>query len=169
MWIFKIFKNRILMEANFLKKPYIVSHEVPQKIWARSVKPFWRFLNTNKHHNTNTRQGVHKLWSNIQIFIFIFDVVYNWSISLLPPIVQWSNWYILFIFFFNIILIGHYPGIHCSTVYTYNVTYTYLACLCVCVCVFNKRLNRSSPISHDPGYGLWIQTNTKNPNIYIYI
>ena len=47
-----MFKNRILMEANFWKfdhhRPSLRSRDVPQKIWARSVKPFWRLLDTNK-------------------------------------------------------------------------------------------------------------------------
>ena len=29
-------------------KPSLGSHEVPHKIWARSLQPFWRLLDTNK-------------------------------------------------------------------------------------------------------------------------
>ena len=42
-WIFKIFKNRILLEAYFLK------FDNPQKSWARLVQSFWRLLDTNRH------------------------------------------------------------------------------------------------------------------------
>ena len=44
-WIFKIFKNRILLEANIWKsiihKPSKGFREVAHKIWAWSVQPFW--------------------------------------------------------------------------------------------------------------------------------
>jgi len=30
------------------------SHDVPQKIWARSVQPFWRLLDTNKQTDKQT-------------------------------------------------------------------------------------------------------------------
>ena len=44
-WIFKIFKNRILLEANIWKsiihKPSLGFREVAHKIWAWSVQPFW--------------------------------------------------------------------------------------------------------------------------------
>ena len=47
----KFNENRILMEANFeiliIHKPSLDSLDVPQKIWARSVQPFWRLLDTN--------------------------------------------------------------------------------------------------------------------------
>ena len=43
LWIFKIFKNRILLETNFEKsmihKPSQGSPEVPQKMRARAVQP----------------------------------------------------------------------------------------------------------------------------------
>ena len=34
--------------------------DVPQKIWARSVQPFWRLLNTNKHHNKQKNKQTDK-------------------------------------------------------------------------------------------------------------
>ena len=55
-WIFKIFKNlmtiefwwRQIFEILIFHKPSLGSLDVPQKIWARSVQPFWRLLDTNK-------------------------------------------------------------------------------------------------------------------------
>ena len=34
-----------------IHKPSLGSLDVPQKIWARSVQPFWRLLDTNKQTN----------------------------------------------------------------------------------------------------------------------
>ena len=39
---FRWFQNSII------HKPVLGSREVPNKIWARSVQPFWRLLDTNK-------------------------------------------------------------------------------------------------------------------------
>ena len=39
-----------------INKPSLWSRDVPQKIWARSVQPFLRLLNTNKQTNTKTSQ-----------------------------------------------------------------------------------------------------------------
>ena len=41
-WWRQIFKNL------FIHKPSLRWRDVPQKIWARSVKPFWRLLDTKK-------------------------------------------------------------------------------------------------------------------------
>jgi len=76
-WIFKIFKNfmkiefwwRQIFEILIFHKPSLWSRDVPQKIWARSVQPFWRLLDTNKQTNKQTdrqakfiyRYGIYKL------------------------------------------------------------------------------------------------------------
>jgi len=54
----RIFKNLIFFRKlktfkthffkNFIHKPSLWLRDVPQKIWARSVQPFWRLLDTNK-------------------------------------------------------------------------------------------------------------------------
>ena len=43
-----------IFENFMLHKPYLRPHEVPQKIWARSVQPFWRLLDTNKQTDKQT-------------------------------------------------------------------------------------------------------------------
>ena len=37
-----------------IHKPSLGLREVPQKIWAQSVQPFWRLLDTNKQTNKRT-------------------------------------------------------------------------------------------------------------------
>ena len=39
---------RQIFEILIMHKPSLWSLDVPQKIWARSVQPFWRLLDTNK-------------------------------------------------------------------------------------------------------------------------
>ena len=39
---------RQIFEILIIQKPSLWWRDVPQKIWARSVKPFWRLLDTNK-------------------------------------------------------------------------------------------------------------------------
>ena len=55
---FKIFKSRILMEANFCKFDYPLTFpgvtEVPLQIWARSVQLFGRLLDTNGQTDRQT-------------------------------------------------------------------------------------------------------------------
>ena len=51
--------NRILLcgkvfEILIIQKPSHGSYEVPHKIWAQSVQPFWRLLDTNKQTDTQT-------------------------------------------------------------------------------------------------------------------
>ena len=61
--IFNIFKNlmkiefwwRQIFEILIIHKPSLWSRDVPQKIWARSVQPFWRLLDTNKQTNRQTK------------------------------------------------------------------------------------------------------------------
>ena len=62
-------KSRIFKNLNFftklktfkthffifiIHKPSLWSRDVPQQIWARSVQPFWRLLDTNKQTNKQT-------------------------------------------------------------------------------------------------------------------
>ena len=45
----KFIEDRILMETNICNFDHSLwSREVPQKIWARSVQPFWRLMDTSK-------------------------------------------------------------------------------------------------------------------------
>ena len=44
---FQKFKTQIF-KISIIHKPSLGSQDVPQKIWARSVQPFWRLLDTNK-------------------------------------------------------------------------------------------------------------------------
>ena len=61
--IFKIFKNlmtiefwwRQIFEILIFHKPSLGCLDVPQKIWARSVQPFWRLLDTNKQTNRQAK------------------------------------------------------------------------------------------------------------------
>ena len=51
--------NRILLcgkvfEILIIQKPSHGSYEVPHKIWAQSVQPFWRLLDTNKQKDKQT-------------------------------------------------------------------------------------------------------------------
>ena len=55
----RIFKKFLNLLNTFFKtfinqKPSLWSRDVPQKIWARSVQPFWRLLNTNRQTNRQT-------------------------------------------------------------------------------------------------------------------
>jgi len=45
---------RQIFEILVIHKPFLGSLGVPQKIWARSVQPFWRLLDTNKQTDTQT-------------------------------------------------------------------------------------------------------------------
>jgi len=71
-----IFKSRILLQANFWKfdHPYssLGSREVPEKIWARSVQPFWRLLDTNKLRDTHWEEQIWRV-----IYIHMFRLVLN--------------------------------------------------------------------------------------------
>ena len=50
----QIFENLII------HKPSLESRDVPQKIWARSVQPFWRLLDTNRQTNKQTDKQTDK-------------------------------------------------------------------------------------------------------------
>ena len=44
-----------------IHKPFLGPREVPQKMWARSVQPFWRLLDTNEQTGKQTpRQAKYK-------------------------------------------------------------------------------------------------------------
>ena len=45
---------RQIFEILIIHKPSLGSLDVPQKIWARSVQPFWRLLDTNKQTDKQT-------------------------------------------------------------------------------------------------------------------
>ena len=53
-------KMEIMQKTKFkiliIHKPSMWSRDVPQKIWAWSVQPFWRLLDTNKQTNGQTSQ-----------------------------------------------------------------------------------------------------------------
>ena len=67
-WIFKIFNNlmknefwwRQIFEILIIHKPSLGSLDVPQKIWARSVQPFWRLLDTNRQTDRQTPKQTDK-------------------------------------------------------------------------------------------------------------
>ena len=48
----KTFKTHLFIFI--IHKPFLWSREVPQKIWARSVQPFWRLLDTNRQTDKQT-------------------------------------------------------------------------------------------------------------------
>ena len=58
--VFKLLINKKLKTQIFqiliIHKPSLGSREVPHKIWARSVQPFWRLFDTNKQTNKIDRQ-----------------------------------------------------------------------------------------------------------------
>ena len=73
--ILRIFKNKFadFQEFKFFTKlktfithffiihnPSLWSRDVPQKIWARSVQPFWHLLDTNKQTDTKTPKQTDK-------------------------------------------------------------------------------------------------------------
>ena len=85
---FQIFnEDRILMETNIeiliIHKPSLWSRDVPQKIWARSVQPFWRLLDTNKQTNTQTDRQTDK--PNLYIDV-IFKKIFAVQFWLYPKI-----------------------------------------------------------------------------------
>ena len=49
----KNFKTQIF-EILIIHKPSLGSREIPHKIWAQSVQPFWRLLDTNKQTDRQT-------------------------------------------------------------------------------------------------------------------
>ena len=51
---------RQIFEILMIHKPSLWSRDVPQKIWARSVQPFWRLLETNKQTNKQTPKQTDK-------------------------------------------------------------------------------------------------------------
>ena len=57
-WIFKKFWRSNFDGGNFfillIHKPSLGSREGPHKVWAWSVEPFWRLLDTNKQTDTQT-------------------------------------------------------------------------------------------------------------------
>ena len=61
-----------------IHKPFLGSRDVPQKIWARSVQPFWRLLDTNKQTDKQTpRQAkfMYRRWDILTVQIYI-NVIY---------------------------------------------------------------------------------------------
>ena len=46
---------RQIFEILIIHKPYLWSRDVPQKIWVRSVQPFWRLLDTSKQTDERSR------------------------------------------------------------------------------------------------------------------
>ena len=69
LWILA-FKNlmkiefwwRQIFEILIIHEPSLGSLDVPQKIWARSVQPFWRLLDTNKQTNRQTDKQTSQIY-----------------------------------------------------------------------------------------------------------
>ena len=59
--------QRQIFEISIIHKPSLVSREVPQKLWARSVQLFWRLLDTNKHPDKESKYIKGKY-----LFLYIF-------------------------------------------------------------------------------------------------
>ena len=55
--ISKFFKIKKLLSTKILiiHKPSLGSLDAPQKIWARSVQPFWRLLDTNRQTDRHAK------------------------------------------------------------------------------------------------------------------
>ena len=73
-WWRQIFENLII------HKPSLGSRDVPQKIWARSVQPFWRLLDTNGQTDRQTdRQAkfIYRRWNVCILYMFTGSVLYN--------------------------------------------------------------------------------------------
>ena len=51
---------RQIFEILIIHKPSLWSRDVPQKIWARSVQPFWRLLDTNRQTDRQTNKQTDK-------------------------------------------------------------------------------------------------------------
>ena len=71
------FENRILF-ADFIKK--IVDFQ-NLKIWARSVQPFWRLLDTNKQTNKQSNKQTDK--SNLYIDESSYFLILHYSLVIL--------------------------------------------------------------------------------------
>ena len=61
--------NRILLcgkvfEILIIQKPSQRSYEVPHKIWAQSVQPFWRLLDTNDRQTPRQAKYIYKYRNN---------------------------------------------------------------------------------------------------------
>ena len=84
-WIFKIFKNlmkiefwwRQIFENLIIHKPSLGSREIPQKIWTRSVQPFWRLLDTNRQTNRQTDKPNLYIDSENNV-PFVFVIIKKW-------------------------------------------------------------------------------------------
>jgi len=57
-----------------IHKSSLGSREVPQKIWAQSVQPFWRLLDTNKQTDVQTPKQTDK--PNLYIDLIIHSLIY---------------------------------------------------------------------------------------------
>ena len=78
---FADFINKILI----IYKPSLASREIPQKMWARSVQPFWRLLDTNKQTD------------KFNLYIdWLIDWFIDWLIGWLKN--EWTEWMILYIY-----------------------------------------------------------------------
>ena len=59
---------RQIFEILIIHKPSLVSLDVPQQIWARSVQPFWRLLDTNKETDKPNLYVDEKVRGTVNIF-----------------------------------------------------------------------------------------------------
>ena len=69
--------NRHLFVTLSIHKPFLEPCEDLYKIWARSVKPFWRLSVTNKQTNTQT--------SKVFIYISIFFSDFKRTVIFIKP------------------------------------------------------------------------------------
>jgi len=67
-WYWQIFENSIIHNH----------HEVPQKIWARSFHPFWRWLVKNKQTDNQTDTQSKCVYRIYSIYIFFFRLRTIW-------------------------------------------------------------------------------------------
>ena len=89
---------RQIFEILMIHKPSLGSPDVPQKIWARSVQPFWRLLDTNRQTSQiciwikmfnsfkyllqylKKMWKINQNWSNSYVFNLLF--INNWTLDI---------------------------------------------------------------------------------------
>ena len=92
---------RHVFEILIIHKPSLGSLDVPHKIWARSVQPFWRLLDTNRQTplcspNINT-QIVNKADENLSDYSFLSRCHYTKSKNYLKRRYRIRHWIPMFI------------------------------------------------------------------------
>ena len=107
----KFNEDRILMETNIwnfiIYKPSLGSLDVPQKIWARSVQPFWRLLDTNRQTNRQAKFIYRFRGFKVWVYAFLFINVCNvWNFFTIALLILFSLNVV--IFFFTLSQISNY-------------------------------------------------------------